>query len=196
MLFQGQFSLLQNKGIALVFFLLISFPGFSQTLRTDSTRVTDTVTVITRPHSPTKAAIFSAIVPGAGQVYNRKYWKVPIVYAGLGGFGYLLVQNQQLFAKYRDVLILRADSTFTGVDPYAHLSDDQVYSYRETVRRNRDLCFIGMFAIYVLNIVDASVDAHLFTFDVSEDLSLNVVPYQPLIDGRLKGQGLTLTLKF
>lgn len=189
-----QFSLYMYKGNCLLFFLL--FTGtclFAQKTGLDSIPLntpkvlTDSTSEVIepdslpkkalKPHSPKKAAIFSAVVPGAGQVYNRKYWKVPVIYAGFGGLGYLFMKNNDQFRFYRDILVDRADSSAFYVDPLPQVSNEQIYSYREDFRRYRDLTFIGIFAIYIFNIIDASVDAHMFTFDVSEDLSMHVQPY-------------------
>jgi hypothetical protein len=200
-----QFSLFINKGNCLIFFLLIlAFTSNAQNVRVDTTGAVkvDTTTAMKQPpktHPPKRAALFSAVLPGAGQVYNHKYWKVPILYAGFGGLGYLFVQNQQQFAYYRDILKARHDTTITFNDPLPNQSDQQIYTYREDFRRYRDLCFIGLFAVYVLNVVDASVDAHMFTFDVSEDLTLNMAPYyvpayHPSMGSNISG--LSLTLKF
>lgn len=195
-----QFSLFTHKGNCLLFlFLLIAITSYSQEVHTDSSSVIIPDTLAkkeVKTHSPKKAAIFSAIIPGSGQVYNRKYWKVPIIYAGFGGLGYLFMQNNTEFRYYRDILLNRADSSATYVDPLPNVSNEQVFAYREDFRRYRDLCFVGMFAIYVLNIIDASVDAHMFTFDVSEDLSLHVSPYATPNLYLPPASGVTLTLKF
>lgn len=197
MLRRRQFSFKILKGNCLLFFLvLLSLLSNAQTVRVDTaTAVFDTL----KPkavvkHSPTKAAIFSAIIPGSGQIYNRKYWKVPVLYAGFGGIGYLFMKNNNEFRLYRDALESRSDTTSGLSDPFANIYDDQqLFTFREESRRYRDLCFIGLFAIYLLNVVDASVDAHMFTFDVSPDLSLNVRPYLPLSS---PATGISLTLKF
>ncbi len=207
-----QFSLLSDKGNCLLFFLLFLTAGaFAQKRQADSISVntphvlTDSNSVIIpdtvpkkadKPHSPKKAAIFSAIIPGSGQVYNKKYWKVPVIYAGFGGLGYLFVQNNKEFKFYRDILLNRADSNATYIDPLPGASSEQVFAYREDFRRYRDLSFIGMFAIYVFNIIDASVDGHMYSFDVSDDLSLNIRPYASPYFYQRPTTGLTFTLHF
>ena len=143
--------------------------------------------VAPKEHSPHKASVYSAILPGAGQVYNKKYWKIPVVYAALGSAAYFTYDNQQKYDQYRDAFLLRQDG---GTDEYDGIySDSQIITLMEYYERNKELSIIMTVAVYILNIVDASVDAHLFDFDVSEDLSLNTTPklmqtqsgYQPTL---------------
>lgn len=140
-----------------------------------------------KEHSPHKASVYSAILPGAGQVYNKKYWKVPIVYAALGSAVYFTYDNQQKYDQYRDAFLLRQGG---GTDEYDGIyTDSQLITIMEYYERNKELSIIMGVAVYILNIVDASVDAHLFDFDVSEDLSLHTAPklmqtqrgYQPTL---------------
>ncbi len=123
-----------------------------------------------------KATIMSAILPGLGQVYNRKWWKVPIVYAGLGGFGYLLVSNQKKYNFYGKNLKAENDGDPNTINETKYNSS-QLLTLKNDYRRYRDLGVIGCAIIYILNMVDANVDAHLKTFDVSDDLSLELKPY-------------------
>lgn len=125
----------------------------------------------TKKHSPQKASVYSAILPGAGQVYNKKYWKVPIVYSALGSAAYFTYDNGNKYKQYRDALLLRQDGE---TDEYNGVyTDSQLITIMEYYERNKEISIIMTAAVYILNIVDASVDAHLFDFDVSEDLSLN-----------------------
>jgi hypothetical protein len=123
-----------------------------------------------------KATLMSAILPGLGQVYNRKWWKVPIVYAGLGGFGYLFYYNQSRFTYYSKNLRAEFDDDSSTLNETGY-SGDQLSVLKNDHRKYRDLGVIGFVAIYALNIIDANVDAHLKTFDVSDDLSLKIRPY-------------------
>ena len=130
-----------------------------------------------KPHSPKKAAIFSTVLPGAGQVYNKKYWKVPVIYAGFAGLAYSFQLNQGRYVTYRNALKSRLDNDASTTDPYVGIySDDQLTTLYQYYHRYRDLTVIGGAVLYVLNIVDAAVDAHLFTFNVNDDLSLNIHP--------------------
>ena len=128
-------------------------------------------------HSPRKAALLSTILPGAGQVYNKKYWKVPVIYAGAAGLAYSFQFNQSRYVKYRDAYKFRIDGDATTTDDYIGLySDDNLNTLQKYYHRYRDLTVIGFVALYALNIIDASVDAHLFTFDVSDNLSMKIEP--------------------
>ena len=133
---------------------------------------------------PAKAAIMSACLPGLGQIYNRKWWKVPIVYAGIGGIGYFSYRN---FSEYRSYLhayeyktgdlpegVTLTDYETQLANKYA---EGQLQTYKESYRRNFELFTILTVAWYGLNIIDAVVDGHLYTYDISDDLSINVDPY-------------------
>ena len=128
-------------------------------------------------HSPKKAAAMSAILPGLGQVYNKKYWKAPIIYAGLIGLGYAVKYNNDNFQTYRKAYVYRVDNKPETIDQYeGRYSDDNLNTLQSYFQRNRDLSIVGCAAFYVINIIDATVDAHLFTFDVSDDLTLKIQP--------------------
>ena len=139
---------------------------------------------VKKPHSPVKATIMSACLPGLGQIYNRKWWKVPIVYAGLGGLGYLSYRN---FSEYRSYLHayeyktgdLPEGATLTEYETELanRYAAGQLQTYKESFRRDFELFTILTAVWYGLNIVDACVDGHLYTYDISDDLSLSVDPY-------------------
>ncbi|HEX8516294.1 MAG TPA: DUF5683 domain-containing protein [Bacteroidia bacterium] len=165
---------------------LSTTPVYSQLIR-DTVKTGDvTGTVVTNDtikkapgkyHSPKKAAAFSAILPGAGQIYNKKYWKVPVMYAGFAGLAYSFQFNQSRYVQYRDALKFRLDDDEATTDNYVDVyTDDQLTTLYQYYHRYRDLTVIGGAVLYLLNIVDAAVDAHLFTFNVSDDLSLNLHP--------------------
>ncbi len=128
-------------------------------------------------HSPTLASLLSTAIPGPGQVYNKKYWKVPIIY-GLGGYlAYAAVKNNTEYNRFKKDYLYYIDGDSTTVDEFnGQISGDQLKYYKDAYRRQRDLNIIGVAAIYILNIVDASVDAHFFDYDISDDLSLNFMP--------------------
>lgn len=128
-------------------------------------------------HSPKKAAIMSTILPGLGQIYNKKYWKVPVIYAGFVGLGIYFNYNQTRYVKYRDAYKYRVDGDSTTVDNYVGIySDNALNDLQSNYHRYRDISLIGIGLLYIVNIIDASVDAHLFTFDVSDNLSMNIHP--------------------
>ncbi len=183
------------RQLFIIGFLLLSIYGFSQT-------ASDTASIkpkTYKKHSPKLASVLSAVIPGAGQVYNRKYWKVPIIYAGLGGLGYLFLNSQDQYSYYRKNLINEADGDASTINetPYGQ---DQLQSEKLRYRKFRDLSAFGLIAVYAINIIDANVDAHLKTFDVSNDLSLqlNAKPLLSNYNGQLTcnaGIGLKLTFK-
>lgn len=147
-------------------------------------------------HSPRKATLLSAVLPGAGQVYNRKYWKVPIVAAGLGVSYWFIQENRSQYNYYRDAYVAIIDGDPATVDPFdGQASAGAVLNVAETYRRWRDLSVVAFGLVYVLNVMDAAVDAHFVRFDVSEDLSLQVAPSLPLAAQGAFGVGLALTLR-
>ena len=120
-----------------------------------------------------KAAIYSSIVPGAGQIYTKKYWKVPIIYGGLISSVYYIIESNKKFQSYKDGYIKRLGG---DNDIYNDFSDAQLVTLTNFHKRNREistLCFLG---VYLLNIIDASVNAHLFSYEIDEDLSLILQP--------------------
>jgi Family of unknown function (DUF5683) len=145
-------------------------------------------------HSPHKATIYSAILPGLGQAYNKKYWKIPVVYVGFGITGYFAIDNQKQYKTYRDAFNQRLDGDETTIDAFADsYTDEDLRLLKNFYRRNRDLSYIAFGLIYVLNIVDATVDAHLFNFDVGDDLSLQWSPGPVNTNGAM---GISMALKF
>jgi len=156
--------------------------------------------VLEKRHSPTKATLMSMCLPGLGQIYNKKYWKVPIIYAGIGVFTYLIVFNTNYYLEYKSAYIeaFHGDSTGSYGDIVRKLSLDQILSSREYYRRNLEITIIFTAIWYVLNIVDAAVDAHLFTFDIKNDLSLRIEPVliPPAAQYRNYSSGVRLCLKF
>lgn len=131
-------------------------------------------------HSPKTAAILSAALPGLGQIYNRKHWwwKVPIIYGGFAGLGYSTAINQQRYAQHRDAYrILVGDTSLTRYPVNGtNYSASQLKELRTYYKRNRDLSIIFLVVLYGLNVLDATVQAHLFDFDVSDDMSLHIMP--------------------
>jgi hypothetical protein len=147
---------------------------------------------------PRKASIMSAIFPGLGQAYNKKYWKMPIIYAGLAGFGYLFVANNQQYNFYRKNLIAENDNNPNTINTTRY-SSDQLEVEKIDYRKKRDLDAIGIAVIYILNIIDANVDAHLKTFDVSDNLSIHIEPWQNIYgigNGLRTANGLSIKINF
>ncbi len=126
-----------------------------------------------KTHSPRKATIMSACLPGLGQAYNKKYWKIPIIYAGIGSFGYLAYLNQAQFTNYKKAYLL-LDQGLTN--NYPDFNKEALIHIMDGYRKQRDLCILGFMAFYAIQIVDANVDANLFDFDVGENLSFKISP--------------------
>jgi Family of unknown function (DUF5683) len=182
----------------LIFIILLFINTSGNAQVTDTTSKTDTTSVKKiKYHSPKKATLMSAIVPGLGQVYNKKYWKLPIIYGGFAALIYSLNFNQSEYVRFRDAYKYRIDPNPATVDNYVGiLRDDDLFALQKSYNRYRDLSVIGLGLLYVLNVVDASVDAHLFTFDVGDDLSLNIHPTIINIANSNHYQtGLSLTIK-
>jgi TM2 domain-containing membrane protein YozV len=150
-----------------------------------------------KTHSPKKSAIYSAIFPGAGQFYNKRYWKMPIIYAGLFITGGFIADNNKLYNDYKAEAINRYN--YDIVDAYPNLSDQEVLNNMDYYEKRRNINILILLGVYVLQIVDATVDAHFFSFDVNEDLSFRAEPFihQSAFNSTAPiNTGLTLSLKF
>jgi Family of unknown function (DUF5683) len=167
---------------------------------------------------PLKATMMAIAFPGLGQIYNRKYWKIPLVYAGFGGLIYSVGFNSSNYIKY-----MKAYSDFTdkikGTDSYLKLikADPTTYDpilhpytydpssasyYKDAMlrmvdyyKRYRDLSYIGIAGWYLISILDANVDASLFNYDISNNLDIAIAPVQLPLPGGFMGAGLTMSLK-
>jgi len=159
------------------------------------------------PLAPSKAAFYSALFPGLGQIYNKRYWKVPIVYAAIGTGIYVYVYNDDLYDRFRTAFKRRRagfiddefyDINGSGIVPgNPDLSDQALQDAQERYQRDRDLALLVTIALYALNIVDANVDAHLKQFNVDDDLAFHIQPYleyHPISSN--PNYGLALTIKF
>ncbi|MBT4737970.1 MAG: hypothetical protein HOO15_01990 [Flavobacteriales bacterium] len=128
---------------------------------------------IQKDKSPKKAAIYSAVIPGCGQIYTKKYWKVPIIYGGLVTSAYFINDNNNQYKEYREAALLSYE---TGEDQLGYTYSELI-TLKDHYKRNREISYFSFVGVYILNIIDASVNAHLFHFDVSDDISLNIRPY-------------------
>lgn len=146
------------------------------------------------PLAPARSAFYSAIVPGLGQAYNGSYWKIPLVYAGIGTSLYLVLQNDTQYNRYRDAYKSRL-AGFQNDEFQDILSNDGLINAQKQFRQNKEFAILATVAFYLLNIVDANVDAHLRQFDVSDDLSLKPNFEPNFLSGNID-YGLTLNFKF
>jgi hypothetical protein len=144
-------------------------------------------------HSPKKAMLYSAICPGLGQIYNRKYWKLPIVYAGLGTAVYFIFFNEHYYSMYNNQL-----SSYNPNAPYNVYSTSELSQLITYYHNNRDLSAIIAVGVYLISIVDANVDAQMFGFNVSDDISFRLTPnFVPNPAGSMAfTPGFTLVKKF
>jgi hypothetical protein len=184
--------------LILLFLSLISCAIQAQESRSSINKTEKDSTQKQRVHSPKKAAVLSAIIPGAGQLYNRKYWKVPVLAAGAGALVYGFQFNQKNYKLFKTELIHRQSGAIEINTEFSNLSNSNLSELQDFYRRNRDLTVVGMALLYALNVLDATVDAHLFDFNVSEDLSLNIRPktlYSISTSMPIAGLGLTLNFK-
>jgi hypothetical protein len=153
-----------------LFFVFFIFLLFSPSL------FSQTDTSLIKKHSPKKAAIMSACVPGLGQIYNKKYWKPPIIYVGAAAVIYVASFNSKYYRQYRNAYIARVDGDSTTIDNYLAYQTEDLLSMKNYYRRNLELTYIVGAAIYALNIIDATVDAHLFDFNVDDNLTMKISP--------------------
>jgi hypothetical protein len=154
-----------------MFFVFGNFSGFSQSKEAGIVVVKDSTKFDTiDPLRPAKAAFYSAILPGLGQAYNKKYWKIPLVYGLLGTAVYVYRFNDIGYNEVRDAYKRRLEGYKD--DKYSYITDDaRLVSAQKSYERNRDLSTFFIIGVYVLNIIDANVDAHLKQFNVNDKLS-------------------------
>jgi len=190
-------------------FLFSGIKAQAQTIRDSSGNIVDVTAIkdkrvdsILLHHSPRKAAIRSAILPGWGQAYNKRYWKIPIVYAALGTSAYVFVDNVKWYRSLRyayKVAYTRDTGNFQHVhvklQRYVETGNTSFLQYqRNEFRRNIDYSVLVFILLWGLNVVDATVDAHLKSFDVSPDLSFKIKPgYSEM--GGTHGVSLVLAIK-
>lgn len=149
-------------------------------------------------HSPRKAGVYSAILPGLGQAYNRKYWKIGVIGVGAAALVYSYQFSLRNYRLHKDELILRQSDAISGFNnDLALYSDGDLNELQDFYRRNRDLSIIGFALLYTLNIIDATVDAHFFDFNMSDDLSINIRP-EPVFNAlsARTSLGLGINLRF
>ena len=196
--------------------------GLGQTVLTEADfKTVEPESVVVIDHSPRKATLYSAVLPGLGQAYNKKYWKIPIVYAGFGVLGYFIYFNAENYNEYKQALVdfIDEDSNTNSylnligpnVDPgtfdpslgsplYRQDNEEwfktQLENNMNYYKRYRDLSIIISIGWYVLNIIDAAVDAYLFDYDITDDLSMRIDPKLFQFPGKPSNLGLQFSLNF
>lgn len=189
-----------NRFLACTIFLLTTFLVFTQN---DSTSIAvgkepmilskQTEREAIDPLTPSRAAFYSAVLPGLGQAYNGKYWKIPLVYAAIGTGVYFYITNDNDLNRYRDAYKRRL-AGFND-DEFPNVSDDGLISAQRTLRRNKEISLLVTIGLYALNIIDANVDAHLLQYNVDENLAIKPhFQYNRMENS--SDLGLTLNFKF
>lgn len=178
-------------------FILKTFAQEKDTLSLVNNEATLSVNQITKepydPLAPSRAAFYSAVIPGLGQVYNEKYWKIPIIYAGIGASIYFYSTNKDDYTRYRDAYKRRL-AGYTD-DEFQGIANETLIRAQRTSKRNMDVSLAIAVGFYLLNIVDANVDAHLKQYNISDDLSLNPeIDYNPVQASTNYGMRLTYKL--
>ncbi|WP_347052792.1 DUF5683 domain-containing protein [Flavobacterium olei] len=157
--------------IGLLFFLTGTVSLFAQVKKDTVLVVKDTTALVEiDPLRPAKAAFYSAVLPGLGQAYNKKYWKIPLVYGAIGTSLYFYIDNNKKYHDYRDAYKRRLEGY--NDDNYQFLDESRLIAGQKFYQRNRDLSALFVVGFYVLNIIDANVDAALIQFNVNERLSM------------------------
>lgn len=141
--------------------------------------------------NPNRAAAMSLILPGSGQVYNKKIWKLPFVYGALGGLGYLAYFNNNRYKDFREAYLFEVDEDPMTVNPFPTLDEAGLLRLRDKFNKTRQQGYIFFVLAWVLNSVDAYVDAHLASFDVNEDISMHINPAGIRL-GQSAGYGLSI----
>ncbi len=156
------------------------------------------------PLAPSKAAFYSAILPGLGQIYNKRYWKAPIVWGALGTSIYVYSFNNTEYRRARNAFKRRlagfADDEFydiNGDGSGPDVSSEALQEAQESSQRDRDLALVISIALYALNIIDANVDSHLKQYNVSDDLAVDFNPYIEINPFTNKpNYGMAMVIKF
>tara|TARA_B110001450_G_scaffold108338_1_gene102491 strand:- start:8462 stop:9025 length:564 start_codon:yes stop_codon:yes gene_type:complete len=186
----------KNNFLITLFLTVISFSLFGQKNKALKIKSKDSISIKTYeidPLSPAKAAFYSAVLPGLGQGFNKQYWKIPVIYAGLGtGISIYSWQNKQ-YNRYRDAY-KRRTLGFTD-DEFTETSDESIIRAQQYHKKNRDLALLSTVLFYILNIVEANVSAHLAQFNVNKNLTLNPNIYQDEFSFQPK-VGVTLNYQF
>lgn len=192
-----------KKNICFFLVLLVSYSFYAQK---DSTAVKEVKTQkkiskyngVYTPLKPAKAAFYSTIFPGMGQIYNRKYWLTPIIWGGMAASLYYYNINNNGYKRYRTAFRLREAGLideFT-VDGKELLSRESLISAQKTLRKNRDLSLLTTGIIYILQIVEASVNAHLLQFNTSDDLTFEPLFIPDPVEFDAPKFGLTIKYTF
>ncbi len=166
------------------------------TLAIDTIPVTDTISVRFKPYifepNPKKAGLYSAILPGLGQIYNRQYWKVPIAFAIIGATTYFFVDNLNDYRKWRKAYVARIDLDPATPVTFPNYTNDNLKQLQDQSKQYLDMTVLLGALGYTIQILDAVASAHLRNFDISRDISMRV---QPVLMPGAAGLGLVMNFK-
>ena len=189
------------KHYLILIFIAYSWLSFAQMAKETDTLIEqkEIVNYKIDPLAPARAAFYSAIIPGLGQAKNKKYWKIPIIYAALGTGLYFYTDNNKVYKRYRNAYKSRLagfnDDEFYGPGTTPILSNEALIRAQQTLRRNKELSLLITIGLYALNILEANVDAHLLQYNVDNNLAIK--PYLEFETPENSAQfGLTLNINF
>ncbi len=189
------------KHYLILIFIAYSWLSFAQMAKETDTLIEqkEIVNYKIDPLAPARAAFYSAIIPGLGQAKNKKYWKIPIIYAALGTGLYFYTDNNKVYKRYRNAYKRRLagfnDDEFYGLGTTPILSNEALIRAQQTLRRNKELSLLITIGLYALNILEANVDAHLLQYNVDNNLAIK--PYLEFETPENSAQfGLTLNINF
>jgi hypothetical protein len=189
------------KHYLILIFIAYSWLSFAQMAKETDTLIEqkEIVNYKIDPLAPARAAFYSAIIPGLGQAKNKKYWKIPIIYAALGTGLYFYTDNNKVYKRYRNAYKSRLagfnDDEFYGLGTTPILSNEALIRAQQTLRRNKELSLLITIGLYALNILEANVDAHLLQYNVDNNLAIK--PYLEFETPENSAQfGLTLNINF
>lgn len=146
-----------------------------------------------------KASTLSFVCPGAGQIYNGSYWKVPIVVVGMASMFYVIDWNQRGYTRFKLAYDLATDNDDSTISEFPYTPEESLRSIKNSYRRNRDLAIIGTVAVYLIQVADAHIDAHMQAYDISDNLSMKIEPQitqSVTPQGIANNFGFNLTMNF
>tara|TARA_R110002050_G_scaffold129000_1_gene250449 strand:- start:44675 stop:45262 length:588 start_codon:yes stop_codon:yes gene_type:complete len=186
--------------IVIVIFFVAPFMGHAQKVLSDSAHILEGEQHVIKhedlalEHSPKKATLMSTFLPGAGQFYNKKYWKIPVIWVGVGTAIVVSQVNRDKYHFWKDQYLRRLDPDLE--DDFPSATVQSLEDIKSSYKQSMETAYIAAGVIYLLQILDANVDAQLMSFDVSDDLSLNLNPNAiPNLSNPAPTYGVTLCLK-
>lgn len=180
--------------IAISFFVLGNSVVFAQAQTSSTEIINDSLkSNDIDPLTPAKAAFYSAVLPGLGQGYNKKYWKIPLVYGAIGTSLYFYIDNKNKYQDYRNAYKRRLEGY--NDDKYIFLDTNRLITAQKFYQRNRDLSLLFVVGFYALNIIDANIDAALKQFNINENLTVRPSIHPDIVTLKTN-VGLTLNYNF